>query len=263
MKKIYAILSIFLLFNIYMLSNSTLQQADELFNSRNIPIEGNKPDIQKINKAIDLYKSALKNSDKDRDIVIYKLTKAIDFKYFILENSYKKSEIKRVYSELIESLLKELKVKPNSKYLNYSISLAYGRYATLIGVLTAARKGMAGKIKKYTLRLYKIDKNFENCFAPMMMGRIHFKTPKIPLFLNWPSNKKSKEYLEEALKNCKNYYYIHFFLADTLYKLGFKERALKYYKAVLDFKIQDDFRFESLSLKKECRQRLKELKIVI
>ncbi len=246
-----------------MFSNSILKQADELFNSRNIPIEGNKPDVKKIEKAINLYKSALKNADKDRDIILYKLTKAIDFKYFILDNNYKKSEIKKVYSELIESLLKELKTKPNSKYLNYSISLAYGRYATLIGVFTAARKGMAGKIKKYTLRLYKIDKNFENCFAPMMMGRIHFKTPKIPLLLNWPSNKKSKKYLEEALKDCKNYYYIHFFLADTLYKLGYKNRALKYYKTVLDFKIRDEFRFEDLSLKKECSQRLKELKIPI
>jgi len=263
MKKAFAILSIFIFFNIFMFSNSTLQQADELFNLRNIPIEGNKPDVNKIDKAINLYKMALNKAVEDRDIIIYKLTKAIDFKYFILINNYNKSEIKKVYSELINTLLKELKVKPNSKYLNYSISLAYGRYATLIGVLTAARKGMAGKIKKYTLRLYNIDKNFENCFAPMMMGRIHFKTPKIPLFLNWPSNKKSKKYLEEALKNCKNYYYIHFFLADTLYKLGFKKRALKYYKMVLDFKIRDDLRFEDISLKNECKQRLKELKISI
>jgi len=264
MKKAIISFALFLFFISLIFSTTIIEQADELFNSRNTPLENGKPNIENINKAIELYKQALNNKENtDKDVIIYKLTKAIDFKYFILENNYPKNEKKKIYSNLIKIIKNELKTRPDSKYLNYSISLAYGRYATLIGVFTAARKGMAGKIKKHTLKLYELDKHFEHCFAPMMMGRIHFKTPKIPLILNWPSNNKSKKYLEEALKNCNDYYYIHFFLADTLYKLGYKDRAIKYYKKVLDFKVREDNRFEDLSLKKECKERLKELKINI
>lgn len=258
MKKIILFICNFVL-PVLIYSTNSIYMGDKFYNEKNKLING-KPDISVINKAINYYKQALKE-EPDKEIVLYKLTKAINFKFNYLPTEISESEKEKEYEWLLNKIKRVYNKK--SKYLNYSLALLWGRYGELIGIMTAAKKGIAGKIKEAAERLYKIDKKFEEHFASLILGRLHYKTPKIPFILTWPDLDKSKKYLYEVIKFHPDNYWAKFYLADTLYELDEVEKAKQYYKQILDMKIPPQKYFEYLSLKKECKLRVQELGLLL
>lgn len=247
----------FLYFSISILYSTDFEKiADEFYIKRN-RLRNGKPDISIIENAIENYRKALENNETN-DILLYKYVKAIDFKYnYLIEN--KESEKRKTYKKLITLLEKNYKNNKDSPYLNYSLALTWGRYGELIGIIKAARKGIAGKVKKYAEQLYRIDKKFENYFASLVLGRLHFKTPKIPFILNWPDLDKSQKYLEEVVKNDPRSLWAKYFLADTLYELGKIEKAKFYYNQVKNAVPRRNYFLEDIKAQRKCIERLKQI----
>ncbi|MCX7871599.1 MAG: hypothetical protein N2485_08580, partial [bacterium] len=89
-------------------------------------------------------------------------------------------------------------------------------------------------IKDYAEKLLKLDESFENHSAYIILGRLHYKAPNIIFLLTWPDKKKSKEYLEKYLEKEPGSLTGMYFLADTLWELGEKEKANELYKSILN-----------------------------
>lgn len=80
--------------------------------------------------------------------------------------------------------------------------------------------------------------------------------------MTWPDKSMSKIYLEEALKFNPDSFLVKFFLADTLYALGEKNRAVGYYDEVRDAAPENNINyFQDLKVKRNCAERMKELGI--
>lgn len=259
MRCFYSFIIIFFFsLSLYAIKNLE-KEGDEFYNNRNIsknPVKSK----EIISESIKYYKEALKNNPGN-DILLYKLTKAINFKYNYLPLKFSKIEKIKTYKSLLSKLNKAYKNNKNSKYLNYSLALIWGRYGELIGVLKAAKTGIAGKIKKYGERLYKLDKKFEDGIAGVILGRLHYKTPSIPFILSWPDMNKSEKYLRESAKLFPNNYWAKFYLADTLYNNEKIEEAKKYYKEILNISPDKNNYFEILAVKNSCKKRVKELNL--
>ncbi len=241
--------------------NNFLKAGDEYFSQRNKVIQPSKS-LKLVEKALENYKKALK-SGENIDVVLFKYARGLNFKNNYLPVNISESKKIKEYKFAIDLLEKEYKKHPESKYINYSLALLWGRYGELIGVLNAARKGVAGKIKKYAENLYRIDKGFNGYSAGLILGRLHYKTPSIPFLLSWPDLKKSKKFLQEVLEKGTedSVNWAKFFLADTLYKLGETKKAGELYNDLLNMKINKSLYFEELKLKKDCRKRMQELNI--
>lgn len=256
MKKFYYISFILLAFSFLYAQNDFIKQGDFYFNKRNEILDKNKA-IENINKAIENYQKA---ADENLDeISIYKLTKAIDFKYNFLANEGYHQEKWDIFKSLIEKINKfcEKKDCNKSKYIVYSRAILTGRFGELMNVMEAASEGIASKIKDDAERLLKLDDAFENYAAYIILGRLHYKAPNIIFLLTWPDKKKSKEYLEKYLEKVPESLTGIYYYADTLYELGEKEKANDLYKKVLNTKPRKNFYYEDKKAKEEVSMKFR------
>ncbi len=240
-----------------------IKQGDFYFNKKNSITETTKA-IDSINKAIYFYEKALQQ--KEDEIIFYKLTKAIDFKYnFLVVSDKFRQEKWDILKSLIDKINKycEKNNCNDSKYIIYSLAILTGRFGELLNIMEAASDGTADKIKKYGEKLLNLDETFEHQAAYIILGRLHFKAPNIVFLLSWPDKKRSKEYLEKYLQKEPESLTGMYFLADTLYELEEKEKAKELYKKVLKAKLRKDFYYEDLNAQKEIKEKIKEYSIVI
>jgi len=228
-------------------------RGDHFFELRNEFVMG-APSAANIDSAVYFYKQALAGETVTPDL-LYKYTRAVDFKYMYFCND--KSVKRRKYKELIELLEKAYPEFANSAELNYSLALAWGRYGELIGVLRAAKNGIAGKVKFYGEKLYFINKDFKSGAAGVILGRLHYITPRLPFILTWPNLKKSEQYLAETVEKYPSYLRAKLYLADTLWKVNDKSRARYYYNAVMTSRVDPKEYMEQTTTKKECVAEMK------
>ncbi len=232
-----------------------IRQGDFYFKNRNnitISVKA----IENINRVIELYNKAI--DLKEDEVIFYKLTKAMDFKYNYLLTDEKYYQEKRDnYKFLIERINKfcEKNNCNESKYILYSWAILTGRFGELMNIMEAAADGTAGKIKDYAEKLIKIDNSFENHAAYIILGRLHFKAPNIVFLLTWPDKKKAKEYLEKYLEKEPDSLTGIYFLADILWESGEKVKAKELYEKVLKTKPRKDFYYEDIKAQAEVKNK--------
>jgi tetratricopeptide (TPR) repeat protein len=252
LKKIIFILILFHNITFAASYEDIIKQGDLYFSKRNVTITAIA--IDNVNKAIEFYKKAL--DKKESEIIFYKLTKAVEFKYsFLLTEDKYHQEKWDTYKTLIDKL-DNFCSKNNcniSKHILYSKAILIGRYGELMNVMEAATGGIADKIKDYAEKLLNLDSSFEHHAAYIILGRLHFKTPNIVFVLSWPDKNKSKEYLEKYLENEPDSLTGMYFLADTLWEIGEKERAKELYKKVLNAKPRENFYYEDNKAQEEVK----------
>lgn len=260
MKKF---LFLFLLFINFIFATDNiefLKQGDFYYNKRNDMTHTAKA-LTNINKAIDFYEKALKQ--KEDEMVYYKLTKAIDFKYNFLvygdEYRQGKWETLKLLIERIDKFCKNNNCN-DSKYIVYSRAILIGRFGELLNIIEAASDGTAGKIRDYAEKLLALDKTFENHAAYIILGRLHYKAPNIVFLLTWPDKNKSREYLEKYLEKETESLTGMYFLADTLWNLGEQQKAKELYNKVLQTKPRKYFYYEDIKAQKEVEEKITQIK---
>lgn len=257
MKRIFYFLCIGILYSIVWGSESFLNRGDFYYNQRN-KITITAKAIENINKAIDFYQKALEQ--KQDAIAFYKITKAIDFKYNFLTVG---DEYREEKFDTLKSLIERINIFCNknncndSKHIVYSKAILIGRLGELMNIMDAASGGIAEKIKNYSERLMQLDEKFENYAAYLILGRLHYKAPNIIFILTWPDKKKSKEYLEKYLEKEADSLTGIYFLADTLWEIGEKEKAKELYDKVINSKPRKDFYYEDKQAQEEVIKKLK------
>ena len=181
-------------------------------------------DSAMINRAIASYQNALDHADSLKDHIIWKLMQCYYYKGNFTTD--KKELKKRFFQKGIELGNKSLKNYPDSPGIHFWLGILWGYWSEQVGLLTAGRKGIAGKIRNHAEALIRIDDTFADGGAYRTLGRVHFKAPKIPIILNWPSKDKAIFYLEKAYAINPDNLFTKQYYAEAIYSIE-PEKAIK------------------------------------
>ncbi|NOZ63299.1 MAG: hypothetical protein GXO74_16720 [Calditrichaeota bacterium] len=260
MKKSFMLLAAFvLIFSLNLLAQGLLEKADEFWDKRGDNFNADKllADSAQINQAISLYQQILaKAVGQEKEEATWKLIRAYYFKgkYCTADKDMKK-KIYNLGKDLGEASLKEF---PNSAGITLFTAIVWGVWGEEYGILAAARKGVAGKIKDLCEKSIEVDPNFDGAGGYRVLGRVYFKAPKIWPFLRWPSKTKAVEILEKGHKLAADNLTTKQFLAEALYSQGKKKRAVALMNEILNASGVHEGVAEDAVLKDEVRGTLQE-----
>jgi len=235
MKKLTALFVVFFLVcSVNVFSQDSIEQADSLWEKRGEVFDQNTllADAANIDQAIAIYKNIAEAvSGAEKEEATWKLMRAYYYKgKYTVQDSDLKKKIYNQGKDLGKTALEEF---PDSPGINLFAAILWGVWGEEYGIFAAARKGVAGKIKKLCEKTIELDPEFDEAGGYRVLGRVYFKAPKIPLILGWPSKKKAVEILEKSLAIAPHDLNTKQFLAEALYSQKQKERAIKIMKEIL------------------------------
>lgn len=234
MRQLILTFILVMVFTTGLVAKNLIAEADSLYELRgeNFDKETLLASTENIDKVIELYKQAIETATgAEKEEAIWKLMRAYYFKGNYTTHD---SEIKKKIYDLGKDVGDEgLKEFPESVGIHLFMAIIWGVWGEEYGIFKAARKGVAKKIRKHCEKALEIDEMFDDAGAYRVYGRLHFKAPKIPLILGWPSKDKAVELLEKGHELAPKNLITKQFLAEALYKKKQKERAVKIMREIL------------------------------
>lgn len=238
-------------------AENLLRQADmwyekraSSFDSRNMKV-----DPVSIDKAIELYREGFPEATgAAKEEACWKLIRACFFKgqYAATESETKK----RAY-DLGKSVGHEgLGIFPESVAIHTWVAIIWGVWGEEYGIIRSAREGVAGRIKQHCERVIELDAAFQDAAGYRVLGRLHFKVPKIPIILGWPSKEKALAYLEEANRIAPGNLYNRQYLAEALYERGREGRARELMEGIVESVRLDQGIVEDAFIRKRATETL-------
>jgi hypothetical protein len=109
-----------------------------------------------------------------------------------------------------------LRARPDSAALYFWSAVAWGEWAMMRGPLTAVRTGAAGRIRDLAQTVIDVDPAFEKGGGYRILGRLHDRAPRIPIFTGWISRARGIELLERSLAADPANSISRIFLAEAL-----------------------------------------------
>jgi hypothetical protein len=192
-----------------------MAQADSLFERRNenFDIKRLLADTIYVNQAAVIYEDLLVSTTDslEKSEALWKLLQTYYFKgQFCAEDEDVKQEIYEEGIEIGETYITEI---PESVEVYMWLGINWARWAEVSGVLSAAMKGVAGKVKEYAEKTIRLDENYLDGGGYRLLGMLHLSVPNIPLILSWPSNEEGLLNLEKAYKIAPGNLYNKMYLA--------------------------------------------------
>lgn len=208
-------------------ASTSMANADSLFQLRdkNFNVQQLLADSTHVNAAIQQYHQILQTSqdDKCRSEALWKLLQAYYFKgqFCTLDKQLKKN----IYDQGLQIGEKYVSQVPQDVAVYSWMGIIWARWAEVFGLIPAARKGVANKVKFYGEQTLEMDPNYLDAGAYRLLGMLNFSVPKIPFILPWPSKEQGLAYLEKANSIAPDNLYNKMYLAEVLYETGEKSRA--------------------------------------
>ena len=98
-------------------------------------------------------------------------------------------------------------------------AVAWGMYALAQGILAAAREGAVTRIRDYAEAVIRLAPALDDAAGDRTLGRLHHKTPSIPLLTGWASGKEAIRHLRRAVAVAPTSLVNRLFLAEALHDL--------------------------------------------
>lgn len=259
MKRLMLVLFLITALTSSLSAQNLIADADSLYGLRGENF--NKKELlagsENIDKAIELYKKAGETATgAEKQEAIWKLMRAYYFKgKYTTPDSEIKKKIYDIGKEVGEAGLKEF---PESVGIHFFMGVIWGVWGEEYGLFKAAKEGVAKKVRKHCEKVIELDENFDEAGGYRVFGRLHFKAPRIPFILGWPSNDKAVELLEKGHKLAPKNQTTKQFLAEALYKKKEKARAIEIMKEILAMNEIVEGVVEDAVLKNEVAKTLKE-----
>ncbi len=127
--------------------------------------------------------------------------------------------------------------RPESAALFFWAAGHLGLWAEMIGNFTAARQGVAGRIRDYAKAAVLIDERYETAGGHRILGRLHTEAPRIPLITGWVDRDVAVASLERALALAPGDPWNRLYMADAL--LRFRPRRRDEAVAMVEALIAD------------------------
>jgi tetratricopeptide (TPR) repeat protein len=211
----------------FVTAGSPLAKADSLFDHRNenFDVQRLVADTVIVNQAVKIYKKVLSTSADSlvKGEALWKLLRAY---YFLGQFGSEDEDVKQdIYDEGIDIGESYLAETPESVEIYMWLGINWARWAELSGIIPAATKGVAGKVKEYAERTIELDEFYLDAGGYRMLGMLHFSVPSIPLILTWPSDEEALANLEKAYAIAPNNLYNKMYLAMVLHSEDHIERS--------------------------------------
>jgi hypothetical protein len=97
--------------------------------------------------------------------------------------------------------------------------VAWGMYALAEGIFAAAREGAAARIRDCAEAVIRLAPALDDAAGDRTLGRLHHKTPSIPLITGWISKKEAIRHLRKAVAVAPSSLVNRLFLAEALREL--------------------------------------------
>lgn len=240
-------------------ASDLMEEADSLFERRNenFDVQRLLADTVCINEVINIYKDVLVTTTDSlkKGEALWKLLQAYYFKgQFGVEDENLKQEIYDEGIEIGETYITEI---PKSVEAYLWLGINWARWAEVSGVLAAALKGVAGKVKDYAEKTIELDEYYLDAGGYRLLGMLHLSVPNIPLVLTWPSDEEGVYYLEKAYKIAPKNLYNKMYLAMALHSEDQIERSMSLLLEIINTKeIVHDLAIDSF-VKKEAENYIK------
>jgi len=147
---------------------------------------------------------------------------------------------------------------PSSAPVKYWLVAHMGKWAKIYGVLSAAKEGVADKIKKLSEEIINLDANYNDAGGYEILGLVHLHSPNIPFILTWPSNKTALENLHKAAQLAPTIANTLCF-AQALVKAGKKDLAAALLKKTLTMQPRSEKLVEERNGLQQAAEQLKKL----
>ncbi len=234
-------------------AENLMEKADSFFEQRNAVFDTNKilADNANIDQAIFLYKKIIETSAdaKYKEEAAWKILQAYFFKALFTTTS--NEEKVKIFSEAVKTGEKILNEFSESVAVNCWFGIDLGYMGEYDSKLNSMRNNIPARVKKIAEKVIALDENYLDAGGYRMYGRLHYIVPNVPMVMNWPSKKKSVEYLEKACKIAPDNLFNKLYLAETLLDQGQTERAVKMLKSIVnDKRIHHDIAVDTFIKKK-------------
>ena len=227
---------VIMMITLQLVAEDIMTKADSLFEYRSEIFNASElvADSTNINEAIALYHQVMTDS-VDSEIkheAIWKMLRAHYFKgnYITRLNEYKQV----IFSKGVEIGEKYIHEYPESVEIHCWLGILWGYMGEVHSRLASVRMGVPKKVKYYAEKAIELDETYLDGGGYRMLGRLHFKVPKIPILMQWPSKKKSQHYLEKAHEIAPENMLNKLYLAEVLFKRNQEKRAQELLKEILD-----------------------------
>ena len=218
------LLIVFYVLTLNIFAQSNLDKGLEYYNQRHENCIEDRADPVYITKAISFFENCL-NDQKTKEAAPLYLLKSYYFKAKFTESDKdKKKEILKKGKGLGQDLIEK---NPESVDYIYWYLVNLGSWAEVYGVLSAAREGVADKMRTYSKKIIEMDPNYEDGAGYFMLGAVHYKSPYIPFLLSWPSNSDAIKWLELAYNTGESKIAQAVYLAMAYKKDGQKIKAVE------------------------------------
>ena len=232
------LLIVFYVLTLNIFAQSNLDKGLEYYNQRHENCIEDRADPVYITKAISFFENCLNDQKTKEEASLY-LLKSYYFKAkFTESDKEKKKEILKKGKGLGQDLIEK---NPESVDYIYWYLVNLGSWAEVYGVLSAAREGVADKMRTYSKKIIEMDPNYEDGAGYFMLGAVHYKSPYIPFLLSWPSNSDAIKWLELAYNTGESKIAQAVYLAMAYKKDGQKNKAIEFLDKVMSLSPSSEY----------------------
>lgn len=177
---------------------TTFERGMNWFEQRAVEADSFRAEPKYINNAIEAFEEVLSRDSSDVEKASLYLLQAYYFKGMF--TGLEKDEQQEVYDKGRELGEKAEKRFPKSAAIKFWYGANLGRWASVHGFLASATSGVAKKLRKLCEEIISLNDTYQGGGGYRILAQVHFHSPKIPLIMGWPSDKKALELVEKAME---------------------------------------------------------------
>ncbi len=204
------------------IAQSTFDRGKKFYRLRDANADSFRADPININRAIDLFESALNQNIKPEESAAY-LLRSYYFKGMFTDLN--KDQKKDVYDKGRSLGEKMIDRYPDSVPIKFWYAANIGRWADVHSFMRAATSGISKKLRRISKNIIKKNPNYQDGGGYRILAQVHFYSPNIPIVMGWPSKDKALELVEKALKIAPNNPTNKMLYANILLEFDRKEEA--------------------------------------
>lgn len=221
-------------------SMTPLEKGRYWFDRRAQGANGDEADSEPINKALEHLDRAMSENPSETAAAYLLRSYYVKGTYVPLSQA-EKEDVFATGKKRGEKLIEQF---PESVAVLYGYTSNLGRWAEVYGIFSAAREGVADRVRELCERMIEIDSTYAGGGPYRVLGILHQEAPYIPFILSWPSNEKAIKNLEKALEIAPQdpgniYHY-----ARVLNAVGRTEEALGQLEKLKDRTARESHRLE-------------------
>jgi len=237
----------------FVLAQSEMELGMASYLKRATGSSGSSAQSGPIVKAIDHFEKAIKSPENELDAGIYLLRSYYYKGKYVLKDQNSQKETFSKGKILAENLIKKY---PNSGALRYWYLVNLGSWGEIYGIFAAAREGIADIMRTQSLKIIELDEKYQNGGGYFMLGAVHFKSPRIPFLLSWPSNDEAVKYLTKAFNTGIATHVQTVYLAQALKKDGQDKKAHDLLRKLIVVPLSPGYGVEDAEQKQIAKQLL-------